>query len=169
MNTGYREHWTLTEPHHVPNEFSPRLQKKNHLNTNRLLLRLVICNFPSVFRPKFAGLHLLICHPGRTDSIVAGYVLGDRGLIPYRGGGSSPTLCAQPALGQTQPSVQWVPGGCFVGGKVRPGRGADHSPLRSAELKKKRASISSLLKRLSWLVAGQIYFTLHHSVSSCTT
>jgi hypothetical protein len=40
-----------------------------------------------------------------------------------------------PALGSTQPPIQWVPGALFP--RVnRPGREADHSPPTSAELKK---------------------------------
>jgi hypothetical protein len=34
----------------------------------------------------------------------------------------------------TQPPVQWVVGGPFPGGKVRPGCDADHSPPSSAEV-----------------------------------
>jgi len=36
---------------------------------------------------------------------------------------------SRPALGLTQPPVQWVP--CFPGSKVRSGRAADHSPPSS--------------------------------------
>ena len=37
---------------------------------------------------------------------------------------------SRPALGHTQPPVQWVP--VLSRGKVRPGRAADHSPPSSA-------------------------------------
>jgi len=38
------------------------------------------------------------------------------------------------ALGPTQPPIQWVPGGSFLGVK-RPGREAHHSPSTSVEVK----------------------------------
>jgi hypothetical protein len=37
---------------------------------------------------------------------------------------------SRPALGFTQPPIQWVPG------EKRPGREADHSPLTNVEVKK---------------------------------
>ncbi|PNF27774.1 hypothetical protein B7P43_G09210, partial [Cryptotermes secundus] len=40
-----------------------------------------------------------------------------------------------PAMGPTQPPIQWVPGGISSGLKRR-GREANHSPLASAEVKK---------------------------------
>jgi hypothetical protein len=41
---------------------------------------------------------------------------------------------SRPALGPTQPPVQWVPGVLSPGVKARPGRDADHSPPSSAEV-----------------------------------
>jgi hypothetical protein len=41
---------------------------------------------------------------------------------------------SRPALGPTQPTIQWVPGILSLGVK-RPGREADHSPPSSAEIK----------------------------------
>ena len=40
---------------------------------------------------------------------------------------------SRPALGPTQPPLQWVP--ALSWGVKRPGRGADHPPLSSAEVK----------------------------------
>jgi hypothetical protein len=53
----------------------------------------------------------------------------NEGSIPGRGERIFPvaSVC-RPALGPTQPPVQWVPGGPFLGAKARPGRDADHSP-----------------------------------------
>jgi hypothetical protein len=42
---------------------------------------------------------------------------------------------SRPALGSTQPRIQWVPGFLFLGVK-RPGREADHSPPTNTEVKK---------------------------------
>jgi hypothetical protein len=40
----------------------------------------------------------------------------------------------RPALGPTQPPIQWVSGVLSPGVKARPGRDADHSPPSSAEV-----------------------------------
>jgi hypothetical protein len=44
------------------------------------------------------------------------------------------TTASRPALGPTQPPIQWVPGALSLGVK-RSGREADHSPPSSAEVK----------------------------------
>jgi hypothetical protein len=44
------------------------------------------------------------------------------------------TSVSRPALGPTQPPVQWVPGVLSSGVIERPGRDADHSPQSSAEV-----------------------------------
>jgi hypothetical protein len=63
---------------------------------------------------------------------VSDYGLGDRGSIP--GGGEGFFHLSLPALGPTQPPVQWVTGVLSPGLKARPGRDADHSPPSSAEV-----------------------------------
>jgi hypothetical protein len=59
----------------------------------------------------------------------------DRSSISGRGERIFPLSSVSiPALGPTQPPVQWVPGGPFPSAKARPGRDADHSPPSSAEV-----------------------------------
>jgi hypothetical protein len=68
------------------------------------------------------------CGPGCSVGIATDYGLDGPG-IESRWGRDFPHL-SKPALGPTQPPVQWVPG--FSRGKVRQGRAADHSPPSSA-------------------------------------
>jgi hypothetical protein len=68
---------------------------------------------------------------------VSDYGLDDRavGVRSRRGLSIFPLASvSRPALGSTQPPVQWVPGVLSPGVKVRPGRDADHSPPSSAEV-----------------------------------
>jgi hypothetical protein len=44
------------------------------------------------------------------------------------------TIVSRPALGPTQPPIQWVPGALSLGVK-QSGREGDHSPPSSAEVK----------------------------------
>jgi hypothetical protein len=66
-------------------------------------------------------------------SIATHYGLGGPG-IESRWGRDFPVL-SRPALGFTQPPIQWV-WSSFPGVK-RPGRGFDHLPLSSAEVKRR--------------------------------
>jgi hypothetical protein len=75
------------------------------------------------------------------DSVVGratGYGLDDRGVgvpSPGRVKNFLFSTWSKPALGPTQPPIQWVPGALSPGVK-RQGREADHSPPASAEVKK---------------------------------
>jgi hypothetical protein len=69
-----------------------------------------------------------------SDWIRAG---GLRGQLssPSRGSIFSFSTSSRPALGSTQPSIEWVPG-ALSPELQRPGRDADHSPSDDAEVKK---------------------------------
>ena len=67
------------------------------------------------------------CGPGSSVGIATDYGLGGPGSNP---GGEEIFRPSRPVLGPIQPPVKWVPG--LPGGKVRPGRAADHSPPSSA-------------------------------------
>jgi hypothetical protein len=63
--------------------------------------------------------------PGSVDGVATDYGL-DVPEIESQWGRDFPHLYI-PALGPTQPTIQWAPGLCR--GKERPGRDADPSPL----------------------------------------
>ena len=65
--------------------------------------------------------------------IANGYGMDGPGIESRWGGGDFPHL-SRPALGPTQPPVQWVPG--LSRGIVRPERDADPSPPSSAVIMK---------------------------------
>jgi hypothetical protein len=66
---------------------------------------------------------------------------------------------SRPAMGPTQPPVQWVPGSPFPKAKVRPGCNADHSPPSSTEVENEELYLLSL-QAPAWRVAGLFYFLL---------
>jgi hypothetical protein len=91
------------------------------------------CSFGNKFRKFFILFKLYIVTTflvGRCSSvgIATGYGLDDSGFESR--GGLNFLHLSRPALGPTQPLVQWVP--CFHVGKERPGRDADLSPPSSA-------------------------------------
>jgi hypothetical protein len=56
---------------------------------------------------------------------------------------------SRPALGSTQPPIQWEPGALSFGIK-RPGREANYSPPSSAEVKNAWSYISSQYAFMAW-------------------
>ena len=79
-----------------------------------------------------------VCEPGSVVGIATGYGLDGPG-IESRWGRGFPHL-SRPALGTTQPPVQWLPS--LSRGKELPGLDADPSPPSSSVVKK-RYSYSS--------------------------
>jgi hypothetical protein len=71
-------------------------------------------------------------------SIVSGYGLDDRaiGVLSPAGAKDFPlaSVCRPAGSGAHPASCPMGTGGAFPGGKARPGRDADHSPLSSAEV-----------------------------------
>jgi hypothetical protein len=99
---------------------------------------------------------------GSSGSRVSDYGLDDRGSIPDRGRGIFLLAPAfRPALVPTQPPVQWMgTGDPFPGGKVRPGRDADHSPPSSAEVKYEEELYLLSPHVPPRRVAGQLYLLI---------
>jgi hypothetical protein len=101
--------------------------------------------------------------PGSSVSTVSDYGLDGRGSIPDRGRGSFPLPSAsRPALGPTQPPIQWVPGALSPG--VKRGRGVmlTTHPLIVPWLRKSRSYISSHPNAPLWSVTGPLYLYLYY-------
>jgi hypothetical protein len=73
---------------------------------------------------------------GSSVSVASDYRLDGRGSSPTEAEDFSSNLCVQTGSGAHPASYTTGTGGSFPGGKVRPGRDADHSPPSSAEVKK---------------------------------
>ena len=83
-------------------------------------------------RQNYSSVYLSVCGPGSVVGIATGYEL-DGPVIESRWVQDFPHL-SRPAMGPTQPPVQWVPG--LSRGKERSGRDADPSPASSAVVMK---------------------------------
>jgi hypothetical protein len=78
-----------------------------------------------------------------SDWLRVGRLRG-RSLSPDRVKNFLLSKLSRPALGSTQPPIQWVPGALSGGdGVKRPGREADHTPPSSTEVKKMWIYIST--------------------------
>jgi hypothetical protein len=70
-----------------------------------------------------------------VQCLTTGWTTGRSEFDPRQGKRIFPLASvSRPALGPTQPPVQWAPGVLSPGVKSRPGRDADHSPTSSAEV-----------------------------------
>jgi hypothetical protein len=80
---------------------------------------------------------IIIKGHGSSGSIVSDYGLDDRAIEVRSPAGAdfSSSPCVQTGSGAHPASYPMGTGGSFSGGKVRPGRDADHSPPSSAEVK----------------------------------
>jgi hypothetical protein len=84
-----------------------------------------------------------------VQCLTMGWTTGRSGFDPRRGQRIFPLASvSRPALGPTQPPVQWVPGFLSPGVKVWPGRDADHSPPPSAEVENEKELYLLSPKRL---------------------
>jgi hypothetical protein len=75
--------------------------------------------------------------PGSSGSIVSDYGLDDRAIEVRSPAGAkdfASSICVQTGSGAHPASCTMCTGGPFTGGKARPGRDADHSPVSSAEV-----------------------------------
>jgi hypothetical protein len=98
-----------------------------------------------------------------VQCLTTGWTTGWSGFDPRRGQRIFPlTSVTRPALGSTQPPVQWGTGGSFAGVKARPGRDADHSPPSSVEVENEELYLLSP-QAPPWRVPGLLYLFYHYS------
>jgi hypothetical protein len=107
---------------------------------------------------------------GSSVSIVSDYGLDDRAIGVRSPAGAkyfSSNLSIQTSSGAHPASCTMDTGGPFPGGKARPGRDADHSPLSSAEVKNEYELYLLSLQTPPWHIAGLLCFIYINCKSSC--
>jgi hypothetical protein len=110
----------------------------------------------------FIVLIKFLADSGSSVSIVSDCGLDGQGSIPDRGRGFFPlTSASRPALGPTQPPVQWVPGALSLG--VKRGRGVmlTTHPLLVLRLRKSRSYTSCHPDAPVCSVTGPLYLLLY--------
>jgi hypothetical protein len=111
--------------------------------------------FFSVHRDILKNGTLIWASWGSSVSTVSDYGLDDRGSIPEAEDFSS-SLCVQTGSGAHTASCTMGTGGSLPGGKARPGRDADHSPLLVSRLRKHRSYTSCHPNAPLWSVTGPL-------------
>jgi hypothetical protein len=90
-------------------------------------------------------------------------------FVEYKPGIFLFATVSSPALGPTQPPIQWVPGALSLGVKW-PGREADHSPPSSAEVKNSWSCTSTpqyaFMARCSIKAQGHLYLYILYTINS---
>jgi hypothetical protein len=97
---------------------------------------------------------------------VSDYGLDDRAIEVRSPAGArdfSSILCVQTGSGAHPASCTMGTRGPFPGGKVRPGRDADHSPPSSTEVENELELYILSPQTPPWRVAGLLYFTSNSS------
>jgi hypothetical protein len=90
-----------------------------------------------IYKCSFSYIFMQVGSRVSSGSIVSDYGLDDRAIgvwSPAEAKDFSSSLCVQTGSGSHPASCTMGTGGPFPGGKARPGRDADHSPLSSAEV-----------------------------------
>jgi hypothetical protein len=110
--------------------------------------------------PQYSKLHThttYFCDPGSSVSIVStGWTTGRSRFDPRQRQRIFPLASvSRPALGPTQPPVQWVTW-VLSPGVTRPGRDADHSPPCSAEIENDYELYLLSPQAPSWRIVGQL-------------
>ena len=125
-------HWTLVFTDTNPLHNAMPCFSNTILNTTSPTTHFSYWFIPYEFSTKFCILSSSTLHTKGRDSSV-GIAMGWTvwGSNPGGGGRDFPHP-SRPALGPTQPPIQWVPG--LPRGQKRPGRGDDHPPLSSVEV-----------------------------------
>jgi hypothetical protein len=127
-------YWVTSAPDHQTAIKRGVIGQKNRVHDFKFILKVTRTNY-SLNNDKDVDNDTSRVSSG---SIVSDYVLDDRaiGVRSPRGQRIFPqTSVSRPALGPTQPPVQWVPGVLSPGVKARTGRDDDHSPPYSAEVR----------------------------------
>jgi hypothetical protein len=110
--------------------------RKNSIGSNCSVVHRIAAGGVSQPSGVCVCVFVLYREPGELSGIALDYGVDDRRFESRRGLGIFLfTTASRPALGPTQPPIQWVPGALSLGAK-RSGRESYQSPPSSAKVKK---------------------------------